>query len=259
MTKDANDDTRARIGAAYRNIATGSVACGVGRCGPASNHQALGYAAAEAAELPDEPAAGLGCGNPQAIADLCTGETVIDLGCGAGFDCLLAAKRVGPTGHVIGVDMTAEMITKARSNAARVRATNVEFRLGEIEHLPCPDADTDVVLSNCVINLSADKAAVFREAFRVLRPGGRLAIADIALAAPLPEDFELRLQDCVECLRNAVTLERTRALLADAGFTNIRTEPQPESRAFIAECMPGAEDYVTSATVEARKPAAHTP
>jgi SAM-dependent methyltransferase len=253
------DEARSKVRAAYASIATSGEACGVG-CGPTNDGRlALGYTATDAADAPVEADLGLGCGNPHAIASLSAGETVIDLGCGAGFDCLLAAKRVGSNGHVIGVDMTAEMLAKARANAQRLHAMNVEFRLGEIEHLPCADACADVILSNCVINLSPDKAAVFREAFRVLKPGGRVAIADIALTQAIPAELQSRFAACSDCLRYALTLEQTRQLLADVGFTNVRTEPHPESRAFITQCMPGAEDYVISAAVEARKPNTRAP
>jgi arsenite methyltransferase len=182
---------------------------------------------------------GLGCGNPQAIAALRTGETLLDLGSGAGFDCFLAAKRVGLMGRVIGVDMTPEMVTKARANAGRVGAANVEFRLGEIEHLPVPDGTVDVILSNCVINLSPDKAAVFRDAFRVLKPGGRLAISDVVAVRPMPRELAESVEALTGCVAGSATIDELRALLAEAGFCAVDIEPRPESRTIIARCMPG--------------------
>jgi ubiquinone/menaquinone biosynthesis C-methylase UbiE len=199
---------------------------------------------------------GLGCGNPQAIAALAPGETVLDLGAGGGFDCFLAARQVGPSGRVIGVDMTPDMVTKARSNAAKLGATNVDFRLGEIERLPVADRTVDVILSNCVINLSPDKGAVFREAFRVLKPGGRLAISDVVALKPIPEALSKDVAAIAGCVAAAVSVETLRDLLRAAGFQGLRINIKEESREFISGWLPEAqvEDFVASATIEATKP-----
>jgi ubiquinone/menaquinone biosynthesis C-methylase UbiE len=201
---------------------------------------------------------GLGCGNPQAIAALKPGETVLDLGSGGGFDCFLAARQVGETGWVIGVDMTPEMIRKARDNAKKGGFTNVEFRLGEIERLPVADRSVDAIISNCVINLSPDKSAVFQEAFRVLKPGGRLAIADIVATASLPDDIRNDLALRAGCVGGAVAMDEIETFLREAGFREIHIQPKDQSRDLIREWAPGrsVEDYVISATIEAVKPGA---
>jgi SAM-dependent methyltransferase len=185
------------------------------------------------------------------------GEVVVDLGSGAGFDCLLAARQVGSTGRVIGVDMTHEMLKKARDNAARVGADQVEFRLGELEHLPIGDNAADVILSNCVINLVPDKAQVFREAFRVLKPGGRLAISDVVATKLLTPDLAADRALLCGCVAGAAAPSKIESWLSAAGFTDIRVTVKPESRALIATWAPGRgiEDYVASAIIEGRKPA----
>jgi arsenite methyltransferase len=218
----------------------------------------IGYSQEEVQAVPLGADLGLGCGNPQAIAALQPGETVLDLGSGAGFDCFLAARQVGQTGQVIGVDMTAEMLAKARKNAGEAGLGNVEFRLGEIEHLPVADASVDVILSNCVINLSPDKGQVFREAFRVLRPGGRLAISDIVALGTMPEEIRNDLALYAGCIAGAATVNELETMLREAGFDQIRIQPKEESRRLIREWAPGRkiEDYIASASIEAVKPAA---
>ena len=229
-------------------------------CGPeATSHdkaRRMGYSEAELAAVPEGANLGLGCGNPQAIAAIRSGETVVDLGSGAGFDCFLAGKLVGETGRVVGVDMTHEMLKKARDNADRVGAAKVEFRLGELEHLPIADNTADVVISNCVINLVPDKEQVFREAFRVLKHGGRLAVSDIINTAPLSAELRSDPALLCGCVAGAVPADRVENWLAAAGFVDVCVTPKPESRELIKTWAPGRnlENHIVSAMVEARKP-----
>lgn len=259
MSERTGDEIRREVQGHYAQVACGASGCCTpgGGCGPNPEASlALGYGADDLAAVPEGANLGLGCGNPQAIASLRSGETVLDLGSGGGFDCFLASKQVGPTGRVIGVDMTPEMIAKARANATKVAATNVEFRLGEIERLPVADRSVDVILSNCVVNLSPDKAAVFREAARVLKPGGRLAIADVVATAPVPEAIRNEIALHAGCVAGAATVEELAAMLHAAGLTDVRIQVRPESREFIRDWFPGtgAENYVASATIEALRP-----
>lgn len=235
-----------------------AASCGAPAADPGGKSRRMGYSEAELAAVPEGANLGLGCGNPQAIAALKPGETVIDLGSGAGFDCFLAAGQVGATGRVIGVDMTHEMLNKARENAAKIGAANVEFRLGELEHLPVADNTADAILSNCVINLVPDKAQVYREAFRTLKPGGRLAISDVVNKAPLPAKLKNDPALLCGCIAGAATIAETEAWLVEAGFVDVRVTPKAESRALISTWAPGSgiEDFVVSAIVEGRKPAA---
>jgi SAM-dependent methyltransferase len=216
----------------------------------------MGYSAEELAAVPEGANLGLGCGNPQAIAAMKPGEVVVDLGSGAGFDCFLAARQVDTTGRVIGVDMTHEMLKKARDNAAKVGAANVEFRLGELEHLPIGDNTADVILSNCVINLVPDKAQVFREAFRVLKPGGRLAISDVVNIAPLPTDLAADCALLCGCVAGAAPARDVEVWLQAAGFHGVQVTVKPENRGLVASWAEGRgiENYVASAIIEAHKP-----
>jgi SAM-dependent methyltransferase len=248
------DQTRDAVRQRYGEIArTKGSCCGPTCCGPSADQ--LGYTKAEIAVVPDGADLGLGCGNPQAIAQLQTGEVVLDLGSGAGIDCFLAAERVGPSGRVIGVDMTPDMLVRARDNARAAGASNIEFRMGEIEHLPVADASVDVVISNCVVNLSPDKRAVYREAYRVLKSGGRVAIADIVAVGDLPEEVQRDLDALTGCVAGAASITNVERMLADAGFVDIRVRAVDGSEVLVREWLPGsrAADYVISATVEARK------
>jgi len=254
------------VRARYASIAAGTVADGCAPtasscCAPAtatvqSKAREMGYTAAELTAVPEGANLGLGCGNPQAFAAMKPGEVVVDLGSGAGFDCLLAGPQVGPTGRVIGVDMTHEMLAKARANAAKVEAANVEFRLGEIEHLPVADNTADVIISNCVVNLAPDKAQVFREAFRVLKPGGRMAISDVVNIAPLSGDLRTDPALLCGCVSGAISAEHVENLLRAAGFIDVAITVKPDSREMIASWAPGRgiEKCVASAIIEARKP-----
>lgn len=279
MHDSPRDRLRETVRKRYGRIAASGGGCG---CGPASAccgtsapdtlARSLGYSPGDLQGLPPGSNLGLSCGNPGALASLQPGEAVLDLGCGAGFDVFLAARRVGPQGRVIGVDMTPQMIDRARRNAEAFRRktglNNVEFRLGEIEHLPVADSSVDVVISNCVINLSPDKPQVWREIARVLKPGGRAAISDMALLKPLPPALRASADALVGCIAGAALVRDIRRMAAAAGLVNLRIEPRPGAveamldprsrlyRTVRAGLPRGASlgDYVTSLSIVARKP-----
>ena len=265
MDKKHPDEIRTVVRKKYGEVAksdssgccTPVSSCCVESATPLDNLGTLtGYSQEELSVAPEGSNMGLGCGNPQAIAALKPGETVLDLGSGGGFDCFLAARQVGKTGQVIGVDMTADMIAKARENARKGDYSNVEFRLGEIEHLPVADASVDVIISNCVINLSPEKIDVFHEVYRILKPGGRLAISDVVATAPLPPELKNDLDLLSACVSGAATVVEITVMLQEAGFQDIQIQTRDESRELIREWVPrkNVQDYIVSATIEAIKP-----
>jgi len=261
-----DDQIRQAVRKTYGQVAQSNGAgCGCGTstcCGTQDNTSVkttsvnLGYSKDDVSTVPEGANMGLGCGNPQAIASLTAGEVVLDLGSGGGFDCFLAAKAVGHSGQVIGVDMTPEMISKARANAEKSGLNHVEFRLGEIEALPVADETVDVVMSNCVINLSPEKPRVFQEVFRVLKRGGRLAISDVVATAPLPEELKKDIELHAGCISGAALITELESMLEAAGFTNIQIKPIEASKALINQWFEGKAigDYVVSATIQANKP-----
>ncbi len=256
------------------SLGTGPTACG---CGPSTSPGAGDpitsnlYSDAETSGLPREAvAASLGCGNPTALLELKPGETVLDLGSGGGIDVLLSAKRVGPTGMAYGLDMTDEMLALARENQRKAGATNVEFLKGTIEAIPLPDNSVDVIISNCVINLSSDKDAVLREAFRVLKPGGRFAVSDVVVRGDVPADIRRSVELWVGCIAGALDEQEYAAKLRAAGFADVEVEPWriykvDDARSFLAEngidvdrLAPQVDGKFASAFVRARKPEAQS-
>jgi SAM-dependent methyltransferase len=269
-TAKNGEDVKREVRTAYGRVAEANnqnKSCGNPRscCGVSAKLdrgylQELGYSQEELDSVPQGCNMGLGCGNPQAIASLKQGEIVLDLGAGGGFDVFLAAKQVGPKGKVYGVDMTPEMISKARGNASKNGYQNVEFLLGEIEHIPLPNDSIDVIISNCVVNLSTNKENVFNESFRVLKEGGRIAISDIIAHKPLPVEMMNNKELYCNCISGAMTIDELKNILSKAGFIHIVIESQENSRMFIKDWVPGsdAENYVASAKIKAVKPRAKT-
>lgn len=276
-----NEQTiREQVRDGYAKIATTDASCcgsGVSCCGSSPEAaetlvRHIGYSTEDLAVLPDGTNMGLSCGNPTALAALKPGEVVLDLGAGGGFDVFIAGSKVGAAGRAIGVDMTPEMLAKARRNTAtyseRTGLHNVEFRLGEIEHLPVADASVDVVISNCVLNLSPDKPQVWREIARVLKPGGRVAVSDMALLKPLPESVEKMIEALIGCVAGAVLVDETERMAGAAGLTEIKLTPKadyvkgmtdwndPLYREIVNHLPSGTQpaDFITSLEVNARKP-----
>ena len=254
----AANDAATGAGASCCGGADSSACAGGGGGGCSADQQArtLGYAQGELDAVPDGANLGLGCGNPLAILSLQPGQTVLDLGSGAGFDAFLAARAVGPTGKVIGVDMTAAMVAKARANAQKGGYPQVEFRQGEIEALPVADGVVDVIISNCVINLCPDKRPVYQEAFRVLKPGGRIAVSDVVAWRELAEDVQQNLALHCGCLAGATPRDALLAILADAGFVDVVVRPKGNSEAIIGswDSASGLAQQVFAAEVLATKP-----
>jgi len=265
MSQQELDEIHNNVRDAYGKVAESNNddgCCGVPTscCGTAPDLEGfsikLGYTADELKEVPGGADMGLGCGNPKVIASLTIGETVIDLGSGGGFDCFLASKEVGEMGKVIGVDMTPAMLSKARKNAESSKYNNVEFRLGEIEFLPVPNDTADVIISNCVINLSPNKQQVFNEAFRALKPGGRLAISDVVATCDLPDEVKNDLELYSACISGASKIEDLEECMNVAGFEQVSIEPKDDSDEFIRDWAPGRkiEELVVSAYIQAIKP-----
>lgn len=258
---------REAYGAIAEGRAQGKSCCSSNSCATGEFALSIGYSDDELKLVPDGANMGLSCGNPTAFANLREGEIVLDLGSGAGFDCFIASRKVGASGKVIGVDMTPAMIEKARLNAAKGSFSNVEFRLGEIENLPVADNCVDAVISNCVINLSTDKARVFREMHRVLKPGGRISVSDMALLRQLPESIRKNVDAYVGCVAGAVLVDEYKKLIEEAGFGSIAATIsggsaccRPDTRDPVGMALQegveeGAslEDYVVSVYVEGRK------
>ncbi|TPW16628.1 MAG: methyltransferase type 11 [bacterium] len=258
MSGDIREVVREKYGAIAEGRPAGAGCCG-GSCGSDVLAE-IGYSVEQASAIPEGANLGLGCGNPLAFAAVRPGETVLDLGSGAGIDCFLAAREVGPTGHVIGVDMTHAMLEKARANARSVGASNIEFRLGEIEHLPIADASIDLVISNCVINLSPDKPQVFREIGRVLKPGGRLLVSDLVLTRPLTQEMQKSIDLYIGCVAGASMKEEYLGMMREAGLESV--DVVNESRYDVGiESLPkesperAAFDSVVSVKVRGVKPA----
>lgn len=263
-----SDDVRNKVRESYSKVAEASndkgshgiesSCCGVSEDIDINtlNSLRLGYSNDDLINVPEGADMGLGCGNPRAIAELSAGEIVVDLGSGGGFDAFLAAREVGETGRVIGIDMTATMISKARNNADKANFENVEFRLGEIEYLPIADDTADVIISNCVINLSPNKAQVFSDAYRILKSGGRLAISDVVASCEMPEEMKNDPELYSGCMAGASLIDDLETYMQEAGFKKIKITPKDESKDFIKDWAPGKNvtDYVLSAHIEATKP-----
>jgi SAM-dependent methyltransferase len=256
MTAESNDTIRETVRKGYGEIAKGTSGCCCGGASPEALAHAVGYTDEELEALPEGANMGLSCGNPTAMAGLRPGQTVLDLGSGGGFDVFIAARKVGASGRSIGVDMTPDMLGKARAGIAaftkKTGLSNVEFRLGEIEHLPVADASVDVVISNCVINLSPDKPQVWREIARVLKPGGTACISDLALTQPLPEEVRHSAAALVSCVAGAVLVDQTRRMAREAGFSAIRIDEKAYTMDVLADCNDPLYRQVRDALPEGR-------